>query len=301
MFMQRYAPVTFFEFQHKFATEDACFDYLIKARFPDGFQCPRCGGTDHYMIHTRKVFQCKQCRHQTSVTAGTIMHKTRTPLMKWFWAMYLIGSDKGGCSAMRLSKMIKVAYQTAWTMSHKIRTALEDRDTLYNLTINIELDDSWFDGRPSGKERENTGSKTHVLIGIESNNGVPGHVAMQVVEDVDRESVGRFAADSVEAGARIRTTYDPSYSVLGEEYDHRPAAVLPNAPDGKPPWVQILLGNVKNVLKGTYFGVSPKHLQRYLSEFCYRFNRRYQEAELFDRMLCACVGCQTVTYSELTG
>ena len=115
-----YKEFNFFEFQEKFQTEEDCFTHLKKLRWPDGFTCPVCGYNEYFFMKKRKVFQCAKCRHQTSVTAHTIFHRTHTPLKKWFWAVYVVGTDKRGCSANRLHKMIDVSYPTAWLMIHKI-------------------------------------------------------------------------------------------------------------------------------------------------------------------------------------
>ncbi len=110
--MSTYNTLSFFEFQDQFRTEEGCFNHLHKLHWPDGFRCPKCGYTKAYFMKKRKVFQCASCRNQTSLTANTIFHRTRTPLRKWFWAVYLIGSDKRGCSAKRLTRLIDVSYAT---------------------------------------------------------------------------------------------------------------------------------------------------------------------------------------------
>lgn len=297
--MPRYKAITFFEFQAQFSTEEACFQYLKKLRFPDGFVCPECAHTDAYFIETRKVFQCKRCHHQTSLTAKTLFHKTRTPLQKWFWAIYLIGADKGGCSAMRLKKMLGISYLTAWTISHKIRTAMQDRNELYKLSAIIEMDDAFFGGHEAGKRGRGAGNKSKVLIGVESKGKSPGNVAMRVVPSLDAYSIATFAHDTIVPGQRIKTDDYPAYSVLQGKYEHHHECVKPHEVEEKLPWVHILIGNAKNVIRGTFFGVSHKHLQRYLSEFCYRFNRRFVEPQIFDRILFACVSSHKITYAEL--
>jgi len=297
--MKKYDEFSFFEFQEKFSSEDACFTHMKKLRFPDGFICPKCGHTESYFINTRKIFQCKRCHHQTSLTANTIFHKTRIPLRKWFWALYLIGSDKGGCSAMRLKKMIEVSYLTAWTMSHKIRKAMQERNALYKLTALIEMDDAYFGGPEHGKRGRGAGNKSKVLIGVETNGDAPGHVAMEVVPTIDAASIGSFARNTIDPHQYIHTDGYPAYSVLQQQFIHHAERIQPDEVSEKLPWVHILIGNVKNAIIGTYFGVSHKHLQKYLSEFCFRFNRRYFEKQIVDRALFACINAHKLTYAEL--
>ena len=127
------------EFQRRFATDDACRAHLFKIRWPEGLTCPKCGGKDFYKITTRNIYECT-CGHQVSLTAGTIMHGSHTPLSKWFWAIYLAAHDKRGVSALRLKKELRVAYQTAWSMLHKIRRAMAGRDSRYLLAGIVETD-----------------------------------------------------------------------------------------------------------------------------------------------------------------
>ena len=131
------------EFNEKYGTEEQCREELFKRRWPEGYECPKCEHGEYYDIKSRNLYQCKKCTHQASVTAGTIMDKTRTPLVKWFMAFYLMSEDKRGISALSLMSKIGVAYQTAWSMCHKIRKAMSERDENYTLSGKVELDDAF--------------------------------------------------------------------------------------------------------------------------------------------------------------
>ena len=145
------------EFFEKFSTEEACREYLYAKRWADGFVCPKCGVKEEpFQITSRHKYQCKHCNHQTSVTAGTVMDKSRTPLTKWFLAIYLMSADKRGCSALRLKKELKIAYDTAWTMSHKIRNAMKKRDEGYQLSGYVEMDEVF--SVPPAKARVSAGA-----------------------------------------------------------------------------------------------------------------------------------------------
>lgn len=298
--MSNYSEISFFEFQERFMTEDACFQYLKKLRWPDGFNCPQCGHTEAYFMKRRKVFQCKNCRHQTSVTVNTIFHRTHVPLRKWFWAIFLVGTDKRGCSAKRLEKLIGVHYATAWLMIHKIRRAMKDRDALYKLSNFIEMDDSYFGGSVSGKRGRGAANKSAVVVAVERHGSSAGYAAMEVVESMHSKHLKAFALRTVEEKQTIHTDDYPSYNVLDVSFDHLGETVKPYEAMEKLPWVHILIGNVKNFIRGTYHGVSHKHLQSYLSEFCYRFNRRFNQLLITDRLLTACLNTSTITYAELT-
>ncbi len=152
--------------QSKFDSVIKCEKYLFKQRWPEGFICPACGNKDYYFIKTRKQYECSKCHHQTSLIAGTIMHGSRISLKKWFWAIYLSSTDKGGISAMTLKKSILVSYPTAWLMLHKIREAMKARDAEYQLAGLIEIDDSYFDGKDEDNKRERGSKKAKVLVQV---------------------------------------------------------------------------------------------------------------------------------------
>src|SRR5690554_4310120 len=121
--MAKTEELSLLEFQKKFNTEEACRQYLFDKKWPNGFQCPKCGHNEHYYISTRKLFECKECTHQTSLTAGTVMHRSKLSLTVWFWAIYLVSSDKRGRSALSLAVLLDLNYRTAWRLLHKIRRA----------------------------------------------------------------------------------------------------------------------------------------------------------------------------------
>ena len=203
--MSKYHEISFFEFQERFGTESDCFNHLRNLRWSEGFKCPKCGHTKAYYMEKRKVFQCTECRNQTSLTANTILHKTRTPLKKWFWAIYVVGSDKRGCSAKRLQKMIDVSYATAWLIIHKIRHAMKERDSLYKLSNIIEMDDSYFGGSAPGKRGRGAANKSKVIVAVENRGTAPGYVAMQVVERIDSNYLEDFAFRKIEEDQTIKT------------------------------------------------------------------------------------------------
>ena len=298
--MNEYKEMSFFKFQEQFRTDEDCFEYLKKLRWPEGFFCPKCGHTEAYFMEKRKVFQCKSCRQQTSVTVNTVFHRTHVPLRKWFWAIFLVGTDKRGCSAKRLEKMIGVHYATAWLMIHKIRKAMEDRNSLYKLSKFIEMDDSYFGGSSAGKRGRGAANKSLVAITVENRGTAPGFATMKVIDSMNSKNLKDFALGGIEKDQTIHTDDYPSYNVLKAAYTHFGETVKPHEAMKKLPWVHILIGNAKTFIRGTYHGVSHKHLHSYLSEFCYRFNRRFNDFKITDRLITACLSTPTITYAELT-
>jgi len=313
---RRYEERSLLGFQKAFADDEACLEHLRRIRWPEGFVCPRCGHGKAWFIRTRRVMDCKKCRAKTSVTAGTIFHKTRTPLLKWYWLIYRMATNKVGTSVAEMRRLLEIKdYKTSWLMAHKVRKAMADRDARYMLAGLVELDDSFFGpaGHTAGRGSEH---KSTVLCAVSLYRDTrgkekPGFAHMRVVEDASAKSIGEFL-DRLGSGPEtqegrelleaIRTDGWRSYSkaALDKELGHYRVVLRKPSQAGRLlPWVHRVISNAKAVIRGTHRGVSQKHLQSYLAEVCYRFNRRYWEKELFDRLIRACISTATVTYSEL--
>jgi transposase-like protein len=282
--------MTMQEFQEQFGTEEACREYLYKKRWPNGFVCPKCGQTEHFNIKSRNRYQCKACNRQTTVTAGTIMDKTRTPLTKWFAAMYLVAEDKRGLSAMALQRKIGVAYLTAWTMLQKIRSAMSSRDEKYMLDGIVEMDEGFFGGTAEGSKRGRGTEKTAVLVSVSlSEWGKPKFARMKILESVDGKAVKAFSKEHVKTGSEIKTDGLNIYNCLAKEgFIH---TAIPFDAKKQPEhlhWTHIIISNAKAFVQGTFHGLDAKHLQRYLDEFCYRLNRRYLAHDIFSHLANAC-------------
>lgn len=290
--------ISLLEWQKRFRTEKACIRTLEKVRWPQGFQCPVCGSQKYSFIATRKLYQCSKCRHQVSVTADTIFHATKVPLVKWFWAIYLMASDKGGISALRLSKHICISWNSARKILKKIRTAMAHRDSIYRLEKLIELDDTYVGGKRSGKRGRGAEGKRPVLVAVETRYKGAGFVAMQAVDTISEATVQPFLSLHLKPGRNVRTDALPALNVVGKEHIHEKKVTPPKKASEWLPLVHIMIGNLKVFVNGTFHGVSSKYLQEYLDEFCYRFNRRFWEPELPLRLLNACLAHVPVKIAE---
>jgi transposase-like protein len=303
--MSQQESMTLSEFYEKFSDEAACREYLYAKRWGNGFACPKCGVVDEpYNIESRHLYQCKHCNHQVSVTAGTIMDKSRTPLRKWFLAIYLMGTDKRGCSALRLKKELKVAYDTAWTMSHKIRNAMKERDENYQLSGYIEMDEGFFGSPSKGEGKRGRGTdKVPVVVGLSlDKKGRPEFIAAQVLGSVDGDLLTEFATQAVQEGSTISSDGLPAYNKLAENgFQHQSIPFDPVKNPDHLKWLHVIISNMKAFFNGTYHGIPKKHLQAFFDEFCYRFNRRFWADQLFARTLCACVSASPFTRYELIG
>ena len=277
------------EWQKRFGTEKACGETLASQRWPEGFRCPRCGHDHGYAISTRQSYECSSCHYQASLTAGTLFHSTNLPLAKWFWAIYLMASDKGGISALRLAKQIGVSWITAHRMLRKIRIAMGHRDSVYRLHDLVEIDDALVGGRRPGKRGRGAAGKVPVLVAVENRGSGAGFIAMQQVPAVTRETVAGFVKGHLPPSQWVRSDKLAALGAIGKTQHHAARVTPPDKAGEWLPWVHVAIGNLKAFLLGTYHGVSSKHLQEYLNEFCYRFNRRAWEPELPLRLLNACL------------
>jgi len=300
--MAKQKSISLLTFQNHFNTEEACHGYLFKMKWPDGYICPKCDNNQPYIIKTRNLplYECKCCRHQTTVLVGTIFEKTRTDLRKWFWAIYFVANDKRGISANTLSKKIEVCHQTAWLMLHKIRKAMGDRDAKYLLAGIVELDDSFFGAPTEGGKRGRGTEKVKVVVGVSlSKKGNPQYIKMEVVPDLKGCTLVDFAQHNIIEGSTISSDMYLSYNVLAKDYQHSAKKFNPKDDPDHLGWLHTIVSNAKALIAGTFHGLDPKHLQAYLNEFSYRFNRRKFKNELFNRVLNCCVATKAITYPEL--
>jgi len=290
------------EFQNSFCSEEDCQEHLFRIRWPKGYHCPRCNHAQAYFHRSRYLYQCKSCGYQSSLTAGTIFHKTRTPLRKWFWMIFLMGRQKSGTSMLFLQRMLEIKnYRTAWVMGHKIRKAMADRDAHYKLAGLVEIDDAYFGAPKSGKRGRGAAGKAKVVVAVENKDDKPGVAKMCQIDKVSKDELDNKVKGHLQQGCRVRTDGWRAYGVFAcQQINHEPVVVGCGQNAAKVlPWVHTLIANIKGNIRGVYHGVSSKHLKRYLPEFCYRFNRRFWESQIFDRLLTACVDTTTITFSEL--
>ena len=301
--MAQQARLSKVEFQQRYSTEEACERQLYMIKWPQGYHCEKCGCEKSSIIKTRKLplYQCNECGYQASVIVNTVMEKTRTPLVKWFIAIYGMATDKRGYSATQLMKDIEVSYPTAWLILHKIRQAMKTRDESYHLSGIVEMDEAYFGGPGESEKRGRGTDRTKVLVGLSLNaDGSPKHSKMEIVTDIKGQTILDFARRNVEAGSSISSDAFRSYNALQVEYGHKPEKYdLKENPDHLK-WLHVIVSNAKAFIQGTFHGLDEKHFQRYLDEFCYRFNRRKFEGQGFFRLLNSCVRSRTITYNELT-
>jgi transposase-like protein/Zn ribbon nucleic-acid-binding protein len=298
-------PMTFDEFIKNFSTEEQCRDYLFKLRWPDGFVCPACGVTKYWLVNN-KLYECIECGRQTSVISSTIFQDTRSPLTKWFTAIWWITTQKNGASAKGLQQILGLSsYETAWAWLHKIRKAMVRSDRT-KLSGTVEVDETCIGGEEhSGSTGRGTGNKVLVAIAAEvDGEGRLGRVRLRVIPDASKSSLISFVTDNVETGSEVITDGWPSYSSLGKN-DYKHTVHVQKGKSGEEkllPHVHLIISLLKRWLLGTHQGAaSDKHMQAYLEEYTFRFNRRKaaQRGLLFYRLLEGAVGISPHTYFDI--
>lgn len=300
-------PRNFQEFDHWYMNETACRNYIFRIRWPRGYQCCRCKSKAPPWITSRGYLHCRDCGGEGSITAGTVFEGTRKPLRVWFQAMWLVTSQKYGGSALGLQRTLGLgSYQTAWTWLHKLRRAMvrPGRERLHG---SVEVDETYVGGAEKGGNRgRGTEKKEIVVIAIEvfSPKGF-GRIRMRRIPDVSGESLVPFICDEVDTGSEILTDGWSGYNSLDEyNYTHKKIVL---SESGDPahvamPGVHRIAALLKRWLLGIHQGaVKGKHLEYYLDEYAFRFNRRTSKSRgmLFYRLMQQAVTTESVPYRKL--
>jgi hypothetical protein len=290
-------PSSLLDFQRQFPDEKACVTYLVQVRWPDGFKCPTCGSDRYWILPSRWILECEN-RHQTSPTAGTVMHRTKQPVQLWFYAAYLVSTLTPGISAVQFQRQLGLSrYETAFQMLHKLRSALvaPGREPLTGL---VEMDEEYIENRNQKKmiiigavevrSRRDPGEGYSGGSLLEKRPTIAGRLRLKVIPDETAASFLGFASANVAPGSTICTDGDPSYNGLASlGYKHH-ATVQGRGKDAVYGLKHIHreFSNFKTWLVGTHHGaVLPKHMPAYCNEFVFRFNRRFWRGPAFLRAL----------------
>ena len=290
------------EFQRLYGTEGPCEAALEKARWPDGFRCPRCGGHEHGLVYGRRLkrYQCRSCGHQATLTAGTIMQATKLPLTTWFQAFYLIGQAKTGISSLELSRHLGVKYDTAWLLHNKVLRAMSEREDAYVLRGKIQMDDAYLGGELNGgKAGRGSENKIPIVAAVSLNEaGHPIHVKMTPVSGFSSDAVGAWAREHLAPGSAVFSDGLACFrSVTTAGCSHEAVVTGGKHPNDLPQfrWINTLLGNLKTSFSGTFHAFNfDTYARRYLGGFCFRFNRRFSLVAMTERIanaVCVCKPC----------
>lgn len=300
--------MNFSEFTQKYPDESSCKKLFREYREKVGVTCKHCGCQEHYWHKTRSQFQCKRCSFRTTLRSGTVMEASKLPFKTWVYAIYMMTFTKKGISALEMQRQLGMKrYEPVWYMMHKIRAAMGNRDGRYLLEGMVEMDDAFFtdgnkkdDGeqqkRGRGSQRK---SKVLVMAKVVPQKGRPKKgkkpssfrfVKMACMDSLDCGAVNDKVIDSVFMESVVKTDaykgFNKLYEVIGK---HKSQVVPPDLASKALPWVHTVISNAKRNLLGINHCVKGAYLQNYLNEFCYKTNRRYFGANLFDRLMVATV------------
>lgn len=305
-------PQTLLEAIRYFSDPDACLNFLIPLRWPDGITCPRCESKEHSFLSTRRLWKCKGCKKQFSVKVGTIMEDSPIGLDKWLAAIWLIANAKNGISSWEVHRALGITQKTAWFLLHRVRLAMQT-GTFRKLSGEVEVDETFIGGKARNMHKDKRAEKIHgtggagkaIVIGVLEREGQErkSKVRTKVIPDTKRSTVQAEVRANVELGTLVCTDALPSYKGLSPDYVHE---AVDHA-------VEYVRGNVhtnglenywsllKRCIRGTYVSVEPFHLFRYLDEETFRFNEREDnDGERFTKVAGA-LGGKRVTYQKLTG
>lgn len=309
---------TLSQFQKEFPDEEICAAYLAARRWPDGFVCPGCGGKRTWRLPSRvRLLECVDCGRQTSVTAGTILHRSKLPLQTWFWAAHLLATHSNGMSALQLADQLGVTYKTAWLLAQKLRRAMIDPDRsplegvveVDQTEIPFRTDDAFFDPSKAGKiviagavevvDRDTNRPKPRKLHAkyLDTRSG---RIRLAVIPNNSAASLHAFIRANVKPGVTLLTDGHSSYSGLSG-YRHDPRTVGKMAGHVALPWIHRVFSLLKRWSLGTYHGLRDKHLDAYLNEFVFRYNRRFYRHVSFETLLGIASHREPASYRAIVG
>lgn len=318
-------PTSLPDFQRLFPDDTACASYLERARWREGFVCRKCGEAgDPFRFASRPhVLRCRVCRADTSLTAGTVMERTHSPLVTWFWGAYLMTSQIVGMSAANFARQIGLTREeTAFMILHKLRAGMvrSNVDRIGGRGCAVELDETLVGGATRG-EGKGVHHKVYVVGAVESKRREPndakaptvkttrrggvyaGRLRLRVVPDRTAASLVTFARDSIAQGSIVTTDDWSAYDRLDVDAGLAHTAVAergdPQVAERHLPLIHLAFSNLKTWLHGTHHSVSDKHLQAYLNEFCFRFNRRFYPFNAFRSLLGMSAVAEAPTYADL--
>jgi hypothetical protein len=292
------------QFREAYGTEEQCRAVVEKLRWPGGFVCPLCGGAEGKWLRTRPKIQCRACRHQVSLTAGTVFHATKLPLTSWFLAMWLIATAKNGISSVELGRRLGIKQTNAWALKQKVMAVMTGRENAKRLDGRIEMDDAYLGGhRPGRRGRGAAGKQPFVAAVSTGDERQPRKIKLLPVKGFRKKEVKRLVSEHLASTSRLVTDGLSCWTAAAEAGLHHTAMVTGSgrrAARWSPfKWVNTTLGNVKAAIVGTYRRISPEHAGRYLGSFAWRHNRRFQLDSLIPRLVHSAARTAPLPYATL--
>lgn len=299
------------DFFTSYSTEVSCKQYFKSQRESAGIVCRKCSSSSHYWIASLNRWQCKKCRHSTTLKCGTVMENSNLGYKTWLWGLYFMSLTKKGFSALEMQRLLgHKRYEPIWGMMQKIRIAMGNRDEKYLLDGFIEMDEGFFEGHRKNEDDTLAAKRvkeldrqvkaivavsTKPIVTGKSKKGhpvtKPGYLKMSVVNSLSKNDITYEAAKMVDKNATVVTDGRTSYRTLKDICKVHTEIVLSDKTKVSKifPWVHTAISNAKKKLLGLHHHVKNVYMQNYLNEFCYKFNRRYFGIKLFDRVMVAAI------------
>lgn len=295
------------DFYAQYGSETLCEEAVKKFRWPEGFKCPKCGSKRHSSYRRGvKIFQCSECRKQTTLTEGTIFHSTKLPLRKWFQAMYFLTQTKNNVSILELRRTLGINYKAAWRVKHKLMQVMCEREKSTKLSGRVETDDSYLGGElEGGKRGRGSENKISFVAAVQTNSqNNPIYAVFSPVKAFSQEEIGKWAKERLVPGTTVVSDGLSCFTAVKEAgCSHEQHVVGKGRKSTKMEcftWVNTILGNLKTAITGTYHAFDfEKYPDRYLGEYQYRFNRRFDLREMLSRLIFAAVHTGSRTESWL--
>ena len=294
-----------FEFMEDYGSEEQCRQAVFAWRFPNGYVCKECGHKGFCVLKTRNLLQCNRCKHQHSLTSGTVFSSTKLPMKTWFMAIHLLSQSKTGLSAMELKRQLGVNYDTAWKIKHKLLQAMRESDDKHPIEGIIQLDDVYWGGESRGGKRgRGAAGKTPFVAAVALNkDGHPVRMKMNVVKGFRSQCIEKWANQHIKAGSIVISDGLPCFNAINNTGSEQLGFIvggkleLLDHPAFK--WVNVMIGNVKNSLRGSCHAVKANHLPRHLAEYCFRFNNRFDLRTMLPKLAKAAVQTPAMPYRLL--
>lgn len=311
-------PTNLVEFQKRFPDNGSCAKYLFELRWPDGFRCPKCAHDEAWKLTGRvsdetPLYECKKCHRQTSIKAGTIMHRSKQPLTIWFWAAWLMATHSNGMSALQLQKQLGIKrYETAWLLEAKLRKAMVDNDRKLLNGI-VEIDESSLPFRQKDEPKTGGQGRSHqgkmLIVGAcearkapeeyKDREWVTGRARLSVIDSYGSKDLHPFIEQNIAPESTGKTDGHAPYE-SAPNITHEKHVIGDKLAHEELPLVHLLFSNLQTWAKGTYHGLRKKHLQSYLDEYVFRANRRHNRPSGFKTLLRLAMTLGPTTYDFLT-
>ena len=292
----KFKSLSIFEFQQRFPDDRSCYQYLSELRWKEGFVCPKCGHSHYCKGHKEFDRQCTKCRHTVSPTAGTLFHKVKFPILKAFWIIYYMSTSKKGISSTELSRKLELRQKTAWLFQRKVKAAMQSSGN-YPLEGNIVVDELVVGGQEEGVRGRKNKKKNLVVFAIEKKGKGVSRLYGKVISHASSKELGKFMVSTIAKDANIETDGWRGYTPLKKDFPNLKQTKSEKKGSNFKQIHRVIMG-FKGWLRGIHH--HAEHLQSYIDEYTYRFNRSFMKEGLFENLMNRMILGKPLTYKMIS-